>query len=860
VLGHEREKEAEIMSDSGFAGRFKVGTRIYTGFLIVLVLLVIVAVVGYRGLTTAESGMASYSWVAENTVRVANIAGDVADMRRNVVLFAERGEPKAVDAVRQLRVSLGKDLETALKATSDPGRRANLDKMNQLFHGYGANFDRLVELRKVRDRLVDEEINPIGQKARINLSEVIASALKDGELEAAAFAGSAQEALMMARISTIRFLLTVDQTQYDAVLERAQAFDARVQELLGKTQNPRRRQLAQEAIDLSRKYLAAFAETAKAVRETEQLAFQVMSEEGRQFNELADANQQSQLRSMTETQGVVAADVAASTRLALGIAAGAVLLGLLFAWLVARSITRPVTEMTGTMTRLAAGDHGVIIPALANRDEIGEMARAVEVFKQNAIEKLRLDQAERERLEAERRAEEATRAREAAIAREIADLIEGVAQGDLERRIDLAGKDGFYRTMSEGINRLTDTVRTVIDDLAQVLGALADGDLTRRIEQNYQGAFQALKTDFNATSAKLAEAMGQIGRAAGAITAAAAEVSSGSSDLADRTEQQASSLEETAASMEELGATVRSNADNAQRANRMAADARAAAEQGGTVAGSAIAAMRRIEDASRKITDIIGVIDEIAFQTNLLALNAAVEAARAGDAGKGFAVVAQEVRVLAQRSAQASKEIKTLILASDSQVKDGVQLVGKAGEALGGIVAGVQQVAALIAEMASASTEQATALDEINSTVSQMDEMTQKNAALVEETSAAAQSMASQAEELNQLTSFFKVDLSPTRVPARSGAEPVRPRQPAAGSFHAPGGHGAGTHATAGRSAGAHGSGSKTTLPHKAPVKTPLKPAGTAAAPARPASSTPRPAASALRHAEDPQDDEWKEF
>ncbi|MDQ2105014.1 methyl-accepting chemotaxis protein [Azospirillum isscasi] len=436
----------------------------------------------------------------------------------------------------------------------------------------------------------------------------------------------------------------------------------------------------------------------------------------------------------------------------------------LVSFLLLRRQMGAVRAISATMHDLAADKLDVAVPGLGRRDEIGQMAQAVHVFKDNAIQKKAMDAAERERLEAERRAGEAQRARETAIGEEIAALIDGVAHGDLSRRLDLTGKDGFYKTMSAGINRLTDTVEAVIADLGAVLSALAQGDLNKRVERDYHGAFQTLKSDVNATSAKLSEIVGQITQAADTIAAAAGEVSTGSSDLAERTEQQASSLEETAASMEELGATVRSNADNAQRANGMAADARTAAESGGTVAGSAIEAMKRIEEASRRITDIIGVIDEIAFQTNLLALNAAVEAARAGDAGRGFAVVAQEVRNLAQRSAQASKEIKTLILNSDAQVKDGVELVRKAGDALEGIVSGVHQVAGLIAEMASASSEQAAALDEINATVSQMDEMTQKNAALVEETTAAAQAMAGQANDLKGLIGFFKLD--PRAVPA----------------------------------------------------------------------------------------------
>ncbi|MEI8394489.1 MAG: methyl-accepting chemotaxis protein, partial [Rhodospirillaceae bacterium] len=344
---------------------------------------------------------------------------------------------------------------------------------------------------------------------------------------------------------------------------------------------------------------------------------------------------------------------------------------------------------------------------------------------------------------------------ELAIEDEIKTMVTAAVRGDLSSRVSLEGKTGFFHVISEGINSLAETVAGVAEELAGKLNALANGNLTGRIDTHYEGLFQQLKDDYNATADKLAGVVGQIGSATVAMSSAAAEVSAGSTDLAERTEQQASSLEETAASMEELGATVRSNAENARNANRMAGEAKTAAEEGGTLAGSAVEAMKRIEGSSRKITDIIGVIDEIAFQTNLLALNAAVEAARAGEAGKGFAVVAQEVRVLAQRSAQASKEIKQLIMASDNEVRDGAEMVRRAGDALGGIAEGVNKVAVVIAEMANASNEQASALDEINSAVTGLDEMTQKNAALVEETSAAAQSMAGQAANLMELMSFF---------------------------------------------------------------------------------------------------------
>jgi len=347
---------------------------------------------------------------------------------------------------------------------------------------------------------------------------------------------------------------------------------------------------------------------------------------------------------------------------------------------------------------------------------------------------------------------------ELAIETEISTMVEAAVRGDFSQRIDVAGKAGFFKLVSEGINRLAGNVAGVADELAAALESLSQGDLSRRIDKQYEGVFHRLKEDFNATIEKLSEIVRRINAASEAIGTASREVAAGSLDLAERTEQQASNLEETAASMEQLAATVRSNADNAQQVNAFAADARAAAEKGGQVAASAEDAMRRIEESSRKISDIIGVIDEIAFQTNLLALNAAVEAARAGDAGRGFAVVAQEVRNLAQRSAQASKEIKGLILHSGSQVRDGVDLVRSAGTTLTDIVSGISRVADLVSEIARATSEQASGLDEVNNAVAQMDEMTQKNAALVEESAAAARSLEEQAAALRQQMAFFALD------------------------------------------------------------------------------------------------------
>jgi methyl-accepting chemotaxis protein len=330
------------------------------------------------------------------------------------------------------------------------------------------------------------------------------------------------------------------------------------------------------------------------------------------------------------------------------------------------------------------------------------------------------------------------------------------------------------RKLAEGINQLVGTTAVAMDDMAQVLSAIAAGDLTRSIGREYRGSFGKMKDDINATVRKLTEVLGNIKSAATEIHTAAGEIASGNTDLSQRTEEQAASLEETASSMEQLTSTVRQNADNARQANQLASGARQLAQTGGEVVTKAIGAMDQISASSKKIADIIGVIDEIAFQTNLLALNAAVEAARAGEQGRGFAVVATEVRNLAQRSAQAAREIKDLIHDSVDKVRTGAGLVDQSGETLSQIVESVKKVTDIVAEIAAASQEQSAGIEQVNKAVMQMDQTTQQNAALVEEAAAASKSMEDQAVNLTQLVGFFRAGNTPPS-PAQGDA-PARPR------------------------------------------------------------------------------------
>ncbi len=429
----------------------------------------------------------------------------------------------------------------------------------------------------------------------------------------------------------------------------------------------------------------------------------------------------------------------------------------LFGFLLARSVAKPLREITGAVLKLAERQWQTIVPHTGKRDEIGAIARSVQVFQQNGLENERLQQ----EAEAARQEREAARAqreqREARAAEQIAALVEAVAQGRLEQRIDETDKDGFQLTVSRQLNGLTATLQGVTGELAEVMHALADGEVSRRIRGDYRGVYGELKESANSMAERLSEFARRLALSANQLRDAAADISAGSEDLAGRTESQAATLEETAAAMHQVTATVKQNADNAQAADRLSAEARGTAQRGGQVVGDVVTAMGKIEDGARRIADIVALIDEIAFQTNLLALNASVEAARAGEAGKGFAVVAQEVRALAQRSANASKEIKGQIGESNAQVRAGADLANQAGGALGDIVGAVQKVTAIVAEIAAASGEQSRGLDEVNKAVTNMDEITQRNAALVEETHASAQALANQAQELTELVGFFKL-------------------------------------------------------------------------------------------------------
>jgi len=366
---------------------------------------------------------------------------------------------------------------------------------------------------------------------------------------------------------------------------------------------------------------------------------------------------------------------------------------------------------------------------------------------------------------------------------EIQNTVNAALTGDFSKKIPLAGKSGFNHDIGTGLNQLSDITETGLKDVLRVANALAKGDLTQSIDHEYPGTFGEVRNGINSTVANLKELVQQIKASVDTINTAAQEIAAGNADLSQRTEEQASNLEETASSIEELTATVKQNAENANQANKLALGASEIAGKGGDVVGNVVVTMTGINDASRKIVEIISVIDGIAFQTNILALNAAVEAARAGEQGRGFAVVAGEVRNLAQRSAAAAKEIKSLINDSVEKVSNGTRLVEEAGHTMEDIVGSVKRVTNIISDISSASLEQSAGIEQVNQAIAQMDQVTQQNAALVEEAAAAADSLSGQARNLAEAVAVFKMEqggFQGASVITRSASHPVARSKPGA--------------------------------------------------------------------------------
>ena len=770
------------MKSLNLFARLRIGGRIYFGFAVCLALVGLLGALGVYSFRTIEASHSYYARISKNSLAIARSERDIVGLRRNVTVFTLTGERGVFNRAQDLVAKIRKDMEQIAAGISNPARKAEFQEIAKTVDEYWSLFERAVKMRADREKLATERLELAGTRTREGISRVGSALMGDENYEAAALAGQAQESFLSALIGVSRYVANGDRNVADSVKGDYDSYRIIFGQVISRIKDEASKQAAAATSAADKDFLKTFEELVKVSTDLNTLVTKSMAEVAEKTNKAISDFTATQATTMANIDEELTSNAASTSTMMIAIAVGALVLGLVLAFLIARSIVRPVKGLTGGMLELANGNFDVVLPGLGRRDEVGEIAQAVETFKKKSAEKAKAEaeanadrelreaaaKAERDRIAAEEKAaldKKAAEEREAATAKVMAEFdaaVGGIAKaamaGDFAQRVPLDGKQGVIRNLAAAMNTMCDNIGKVMDDMGRMLGALSEGDLTRRIEANYQGAFGMLKDGANTTADRLSETVSRIKAAASEVASAAAEISTSTTDLSQRTEEQAAGLEETSASMEEIAATVRKNAENAQHANQLTAGAREVAGKGGAVVASTVEAMSRIEDSSNKIADIIGVIDEIARQTNLLALNAAVEAARAGDAGRGFAVVATEVRSLAQRSSQAAKDIKDLITSSSLQVKDGVELVNRTGTSLNEIVQSIKSVADIVADIATASAEQATGLDQINKALNQMDEVTQQNSALVEENAATAKTLETQSGAMDQEVAFFRLN------------------------------------------------------------------------------------------------------
>jgi methyl-accepting chemotaxis protein len=667
------------------------------------------------------------------------------ESRRSEKDFLLRNDPKYVDRVRELATQVDGDV-AALRKQSDEAGLTDLSKqIGAVGDGFKTYITHFMTIADAKRRL------------GLNENSGLEGTLRDSVHAIESKLGEFDEPRLLVKMLMMRrhekdFMLRRD-VKYGADLnKRAAEFTALLE---ASSIPPSARIELRQKLDAYQRdfaaWMAAANDVANAQRETS-AAYAAIEPIIERINKT--------VRELNAN--ATAANLESRADTALQIQSAIVLIALLvsgFAWWIGRSIARPVTAITGVMGQLAQGNLEVAVPGSDRNDELGAMAKAVLVFRDSAIERDRLEaQARDQKSQAEAMREAATAKVMNEFDAAVGGIVKAALAGDFSQRVPLEGKDGIIRNLAHALNTMCDNLGKAFDDMVRMLAALSKGDLTARITANYQGAFASLKDNANATAHRLSETVAEIKLAAREVSSASAEIATSTSNLSQRTEEQAASLERTSAAMEEIASIVKKNAENAQQASQRASHARGAADHGGQVVTSAVEAMSRIDGASQKMADIISVIDEIARQTNLLALNAAVEAARAGEAGRGFAVVATEVRSLAQRASQAAKDINELITNSSGQVREGVELVNRAGTALNEIVGSIKSVADIVSDIASASAEQATGLDQIKEALTEMDTATQQNSALVEENAATAKTLADQSAAMGEQVGFFQTE------------------------------------------------------------------------------------------------------
>ena len=734
-------------------GSLGISARIYIGFGVVLALLGALAVNTYLSVSGIESTFDGYRATARNSLYIGEKVETLGDVRTARLGYAMDRHAEERTIVEQGLTELATVAAEARDRFSDPANAALATSTLAMVEAYRGAFATQVEAM-ARGDVIKEEFQKTGNALYLALTELAEEARAAGDTETAHAASRLNLQIFRSRLRATIFMATGDMHELDLAQERIGLLKDANADMQQVIRGPRLMDMARAIDPLLLTFEAQIEEMRQVLGTAGEMNHQLVEVLGPQLSQAYGALSERIRDSQNAIGPQASAQMSQTKAVAQVLGIGAVVAGLVLAFVIGRWIAGAVQGMASAMSRMADGDLKVQVTGDQYRHELGSMAKALKVFQQNGIEKQRLDA---EAKAAAEREQAAAREREA-LQGAVAGVVEKAAAGDFASRVDARYKDDALNGFARQLNSLMEVVATGISEAGKVMAALAQGNLTVTMQGQFRGAFAELQRNVNATVERLSSTVLDIQSASGMINTATGEIASGAQNLSSRAENQAASLEEIAATMEEMSATVKTNAENAYSASSLSAEASSRADKGGAIVAEAVTAMASIEEGSRKIADIVTVIDGFAFQTNLLALNAAVEAARAGEAGKGFAVVASEVRTLAQRSAEAARDIKNLIQESSHQVGDGVRLVEETGEALREIVEAIRKVSETITEISEASREQSSGVDEITAAITSMDEITQQNSALADESASAAKGLTEQANALIEMVRFFKVD------------------------------------------------------------------------------------------------------
>ena len=731
--------------------KLSVAQRIYASFGAMIALLAAIVAFAYFGVGAVSQTFSEYRTAARQTVAISGFveqlsAARLADLDYRLETSAEKAQSLA-EAIASLQAQ---DAQTMALFTADPETEAAIGEFASSAQAYEAAFVRMTELQAQIDATT-VELRAVGESLREDATAALRAV--SGNFNATGAAGFGVQATILTQFEVEQFLLTADPARLDLAAQNASFAKENLQALHDAVISNSQKATANRMMEGLDVYMAHANTAAQAVLARNAVMTGELDVLGPQMQQAFGAMLAS-VQARQDALGPTGAALAETTLNVVLFAGIAVLIvGTILAVVIGRGLSGTIKAIAGRMRQLADGDLDLDLDD-RQRHEIGQMVDALTVFRDNGRAMRAMD-AEKAAL-AQREAEE-HRLRADLQAR-IRDVVSAAVAGDFSRRIETRYEDPELASFARSVDLVMETVDRGLSETGQVLSAMAAADLSQRVDGDYEGAFAQLKADTNAMADTFADVVGRLKMTSQALKQATGEILSGANDLSERTTRQAATIEETSASMEQLAATVSDNARKAEDALTKTRAAAGLADRGGAVMGEANAAMERITTSSGRVSDIIKMIDDIAFQTNLLALNASVEAARAGEAGKGFAVVAVEVRRLAQSAAQASSEVKALIEQSALEVGGGSKLVAQAAETLRDIREAVIENATIMHTISTASQEQASAISEVSAAVRQLDEMTQHNAALVEETNATIEQTEGQVTTLDGIVASFVLD------------------------------------------------------------------------------------------------------